>query len=539
MLKVVIADDERMICSLITQLLDWDALGFDIVGTAYTGIDAYQLITEHRPDVVISDIRMPGFDGLELIKRTKEAGIMSEFIMISGFKQFEYAQTAMKYGVKYYLLKPIEEDKLREIVIEIKEKIQDENQHIQYRKQLETEIKETRDKMKKRFLTSLLFEKSTVNNKEIADKNFVNQEYNTKFEDGVYQAIFVKLDVADASEESVYSFISEIEKEIDAGIDVCEEYITSTTHSGAIVLLNYKIEEELKVRKKIEELYERTKSYVEQFKDFSVVIGVGEKANSFYQVDDCLRTATDAIKYRIKIKDKGIIYYEQYDFEDYDIENIIPVKKQQDYISKIVAGDEDGAVECLQSTIREIRYAQKRYSPVLYFDTLITYVNVLTDYCKQYNYITEEYEERLQKWNAIVDNLNSEQKLFDVTENFIRKTILDIETEKREKDIKPIRIVKKYIEENYMQDVSLNQLAEVVDMNASYLSSVFKKETGMTYSDYLTQCRIQNASKLLVETNMSINEIASRSGYQDSRYFSKQFLKQVGLKPSEYRKLYS
>ena len=124
MLKVVIADDEKMICSLISQLLDWKALDIEIVGMAYTGIDAFEMIITKEPDIVISDIRMPGYDGLELIKRIKEAGIEAEFVMISGFKQFEYAQNAMKYGVKYYLLKPIEEEKLLEIIQEIKETIQ-------------------------------------------------------------------------------------------------------------------------------------------------------------------------------------------------------------------------------------------------------------------------------------------------------------------------------------------------------------------------------------------------------------------------------
>lgn len=142
MLKVVIADDEKMICSLISQLLDWKALDIEIVGMAYTGIDAFEMIITKEPDIVISDIRMPGYDGLELIKRIKEAGIEAEFVMISGFKQFEYAQNAMKYGVKYYLLKPIEEEKLLEIIQEIKETIQKKKAHDIYEKELKLEVKE-------------------------------------------------------------------------------------------------------------------------------------------------------------------------------------------------------------------------------------------------------------------------------------------------------------------------------------------------------------------------------------------------------------
>ena len=163
----------------------------------------------------------------------------------------------------------------------------------------------------------------------------------------------------------------------------------------------------------------------------------------------------------------------------------------------------------------------------------------MTDYCKQQDLYSEEYERNLKKWNVSTDNIRSEKMLLAVTEELIRETLEYAAEEKKSKDIKPIGEIKKYIEENYMEEISLGQLAELVDMNASYLSSVFKKETGMTYSEYLILCRVKQASRLLVETNLSIGEIAHQSGYQDARYFSKQFSKQVGLKPSEYRKLYS
>ena len=119
MLKVLITDDEQMICNLIANILDWEDMGFQIIGMANTGTDAFDIIQKEKPDVVISDIRMPGYDGIQLIQKTAEAGIQAVFVMISGYKQFEYAQNAMKYGVKYYLLKPISEEKLRETMTEI------------------------------------------------------------------------------------------------------------------------------------------------------------------------------------------------------------------------------------------------------------------------------------------------------------------------------------------------------------------------------------------------------------------------------------
>ena len=537
MLKVLIADDEKMICSLISQLLDWNALGYEIVGMAYTGVDAYEMIREEQPDVIIADIRMPGYDGIELIKRTKEAGIEAEFVMISGFKQFEYAQNAMKYGVKYYLLKPIEEDKLQEIAEEIKDAILSRKQHDHYRNQLELEIQETRDKMKKRFLTSMLF--GEQESRKIADCNSINQEYSTSFKEGVFQAVFIKVDTDGGEEESIGSMIEKLEKYTDILGDVCEEHITTEMHSGIITLVNYKFEQEALVRKKIEEMYEEIKKYIDRFEGFSVVLGVGRKMDHFLESNLCLKTAIDAIKYRIRISNTNIIYLENYQFEPYDINKIVTEGKKQAYLSKVVSGDIRGAQECLAATLREIRYSGGSYSPILFFDILIAYVDLLTDYCKQQDLYSEEYERNLKKWNVSTDNIRSEKMLLAVTEDLIRETLEYAAEEKKSKDIKPIREIKKYIEENYMEEISLGQLAELVDMNASYLSSVFKKETGMTYSEYLILCRVKQASRLLVETNLSIGEIAHQSGYQDARYFSKQFSKQVGLKPSEYRKLYS
>lgn len=538
MLKVIVADDEKMICLLIAHLLDWEKHGFEITGMAYSGPEAFEMITRHRPDIVISDIRMPGFDGLELIKKTKDAGINTEFVMISGFRQFEYAQNAMKYGVKYYLLKPIEEDKLLEIIEEIKAQIFAARRKADYENHLELEVRETRDLMKKRFLTSMIYLEHPQQPTEIEeDRNEVNRKYRTNFKEGIYRAVFVKLDTEE--EEEIDSIIAEIEKRIRILEEVCEEQIMAETHSGVITLCNYEAEREGEVLCAIETLYENVKEYVEQFVGFSVVLGVGKKEKHFFDSNRCIRSAIDAIKYRIRFPETGLIYADDYHFEAYRLEDIVNSGRQNEFLSRVEAGDAESAVEFLRSLMREIRYGEKNYSPVYYFDMLISYVNILADYCKKNDYCKEEVQNLLKKWNVRADNVRSEKMLFDITQEAVREVMEGIAKEKKEKDAKPIRILKQYIEEHYMQEISLGQMADMVDMNASYLSSMFKRETGMTYSEYLFSCRVKQASRLLVETGKSIGEIAKECGYQDARYFSKQFSKLVGLKPSEYRKLYS
>ena len=111
-LKVVIADDEVRICQLIQALIDWDSMGMKVVGIAHNGEEACEMVRQTQPDILITDIRMPGCSGLELVKRVKELDSALEVIIISGYAHFEYAQQAISYGVGHYLLKPVNKGEL-------------------------------------------------------------------------------------------------------------------------------------------------------------------------------------------------------------------------------------------------------------------------------------------------------------------------------------------------------------------------------------------------------------------------------------------
>ena len=114
MLKVLLADDEEIICRMLCKLINWEARGMEIVGMAGTGIEAVQMMEQLAPDIVISDVRMPGMDGLQLVEKGKELGLDIDYIIMSGYKHFEYAYTALNLGVIYYLLKPINQTELEE-----------------------------------------------------------------------------------------------------------------------------------------------------------------------------------------------------------------------------------------------------------------------------------------------------------------------------------------------------------------------------------------------------------------------------------------
>ena len=119
MIGVLIADDEKNICLMIQKMIHWEDYGMEVIGIVHNGIEAMQMIETQRPQLVISDIRMPGYDGLALVKRTRELNLETDFIIISGYKQFEYAHTAINLGVENYLLKPIDQGELQKVLKKI------------------------------------------------------------------------------------------------------------------------------------------------------------------------------------------------------------------------------------------------------------------------------------------------------------------------------------------------------------------------------------------------------------------------------------
>jgi two-component system response regulator YesN len=536
-LKVLITDDEQMICNLIANILDWEDMGFQIIGMANTGTDAFDIIQKEKPDVVISDIRMPGYDGIQLIQKTAEAGIQAVFVMISGYKQFEYAQNAMKYGVKYYLLKPISEEKLRETMMEIGRELDVKQQKIVEERHLRRKVQEARDKMKRRFLTTVLAANEKDNLESDISRNAVNAEYNTEFKDGEYRAVFVKVDIRGAVGKSAEYLQDKIEQYVEKFGKDFSESISTYTHSGIVVLFNYKNEDEEEIKRKIEELWTDLDDYVKNFEGFSVVIGVSEATGQFKETRKCIVESMDAVKYRIKNPESKILYYDEFDYQRRPVGTIITPVKRQNYLAKIESGSAEDAAACIDEAVRMIRYEITNYSPVMLYDTLIYYVDLLNKTLDKAQ--KEKMEEYFEQWNERIDNERTELKLTEATKAYVTKVIQYVQEEKKDKDIRPVREVKTYLEENYHQEISLNDLADIVSLNASYLSALFKKETGMTYTEYVMFCRLEKAKELLADTGKSIAEIADAVGYHDTRHFSKLFTRNIGLKPSEYRKLYS
>lgn len=173
--KLIVADDEDKVCKLICNVIDWDVLDVEIVDTANTGYEAYDKIRKYRPDIVLTDIKMPGLDGIELIEKVKNDGIETSFVIISGFRQFEYAKSAFKFDVCDYILKPIDEKELYNTIKRVIGKIEQQSKIIYVHDSLKHELKLARQEAFNRLIT---------NPYEI-NENILNEFYKNNFDAGV------------------------------------------------------------------------------------------------------------------------------------------------------------------------------------------------------------------------------------------------------------------------------------------------------------------------------------------------------------------
>ena len=193
MLKAFIVDDEKKICLLLQNLIDWNQLGIQIVGVFNNGLDAYNNALEKSPDIIITDIRMPDIDGLELIRKIRENGIPSHFILISGYKEFKYAKTAMQYGVMNYLLKPINKDDLTRSLQSICKLIEEDNTVTQQKESLAISLKISAPKVRHQFFSEMYKE----NHDLPCCIERINSEYLFHFSEGLFRIVLIRCDLDD------------------------------------------------------------------------------------------------------------------------------------------------------------------------------------------------------------------------------------------------------------------------------------------------------------------------------------------------------
>lgn len=533
-MKVLIADDELKICQLIKFLVDWDLLEMEVVGMAQNGLEALEKTRSLRPDIIIADIRMPGMGGLELIEEVKKIDDNIEYIVISGYRDFEYAHKAINLGVTNYLLKPIDKKELFESLLKIKERYANKTTQQTKDEKLKSFEIIDRNRKRKQFIENIV-EKRNIDDSSLSLSE-INEMYKYSFDDLNYQIIMIKIDgMKKKQKESIHFIKEKIVEVLSSLLSDCNEWEFYFKESYCNILINYD-ENVFSERKTTRKTLDSLLTQRDLFKDIQITIGVGSLLESISKINTSVKTARLAIAQRLVCGTNQVIYgddinfdteifknfLQQFDKEFYralEMQDILEVKKVIENLRESVLSKEDitgyEIIQLSKQVVNSYIFSLKLYVPTTISDGLFETFILEVEEC------------------ATVD------EVFDYLSKIIIENFELALLEKLKMDIKPIRQAKDYINKHYAEAISLEILSDEVGFSTAYFSTMFKNEVGLNFSEYLLNVRMEKAKEFLKETKFSVSEVCQKVGYSDIKYFTKKFIQYTNLKPNEYRKLYS
>ncbi len=526
MYTVLLVDDEEEVIQVIMRKINWEELGFSVIGSAGNGVKALELVEEYQPDVLVTDIKMPYMDGMELSNRVKTEFPATKILLFTGFDEFEYAKEAIHLEVEEYILKPVSSAELKSVFSQLKVKL---DQEISEKRNVET--------LQKYYLESLPLLRADF--------------YSGLIEGRVH-------------EDEISRYLSDCQIEFPGPFFCCLViHISSSQEDGTIdpLLLAPSVREHAKERlgKKWQaksfaylgntvfilqlgsenEIWELTDEcdrlcrYAERMLGAVVTVGIGQICENILELPRSYSSAREAVSYRAVYGASRAI----------NIREIVPQK-----MDRSVASSETELSDLFRmirvGSKEEITEAVNRY----FLRTSFTEKPLQQHYMERMELLSMLL--RFSANNGIAMGEETEDmgslygSLLDMDPEALKNWLLEISFSFREQLIRVrsssteslVTRAMEYVQNHYADaNLSLDVICASLGVSNSYFSTVFKKETGNSFIGYLTDYRLDRAARLLIETSEKSYMIANQVGYSDPNYFSYVFKKRFGASPSKYR----
>ena len=538
MIRVVVADDEYKVCQLICQLIDWEGMGMRLVGTASNGLEALQMIEAEKPDLVLTDIRMPGFDGMELLKRARTINPDMEFIIISGYSHFEYAQTAIRYGVSDYILKPVNKDTLNATLHKVRQR------YLEHKTQAEEDLEQQKQEAATQARLREILWQDLETGKIPGNLEAFNEKYRYHFEGGLFQIFLIQADVKE-NRHLNEDYVSNVMEVLSGKLEgLFERHISPLCIDSEIFykdrrasgILNYREENGGKLRDALETLISSLSMELHVFEHMRFHLSVGHAVHAVPELARCMEEAKLAMGQRLLIRNNLFLEEvpENAGFEEDSLYQTFSKIARQcldlqkpEQMEEAVSGLHASALSLGLNGSQMLRLAQDAYRLFL----------LSSIFQEKFHFADRDGMEAQFYRKAVL--CSSRENLFSYLADTCRKNIEETVGWYEAEKMRPINQAKQYIQEHYAESLSLEEVSSQAGFSSSYFSTLFRKETGKNFLEYLTDVRIEEAKRLLRRSGDTIEQIGKAVGMNDYKRFSKTFKKITGISPKEYRNLYS
>lgn len=512
-MKVLIVDDEVIIRTGLSTVIDWKQSGFTILEPASSAEEALQRISAECPEIIFTDIRMTGKSGLDLIREVKQDCPDMEWIIISGYDEFAYAQQAIREGVSEYLLKTSRPDEIIHAALRAKDRLEK-------RKQTSFLGREKERMLNRSFLGSLFSAASGPDEEAIRELWERYPELRPE-KDGLLQIWIISAEDGDGgkdrNQDALYASVSSLLEET----LICEWL---PWHESLLLLVH--VQAPAAEWNTVEKVLRKASDKL----DCRLLAACGRGVNEARLLQEALKTAAAAKSYAWLRGNPGILRYEE--IEGRKGRRAICTHMEETALSTLLkSGDEEG-LRAWITDVAERLQKDEDATPA----TASAYLHSLL--LSGHRWL-ERAADSIGRSRPLPDKEEAVRLNLDADpreELFRRfKSMMD-QYRIMVADRTPVERAINYIHEHLEQSLSLGQVARHVHMHPNYLSEVFKRETGQNYIEFVTQAKLRQAMVLLSETPAKISEVAKRIGYEDIKYFNRLFKGFTGSTPSEYRK---
>ncbi|RDU23696.1 response regulator transcription factor [Anaerosacchariphilus polymeriproducens] len=519
--SIVLADDEQKILYGMRNGIEWEELGFTVVGTAQNGKEALELIEEYHPDLLISDIKMPFMDGMELSKTIHENYMNTKIILFSGWDDFEYARMAISYGVSEYIMKPINYDEMKRLLLHMYAEFEKEYDEKINRQRLENVYKASLSLFRQRFFSQLVT--GTIR-PEMIEQNVQNLDLNFS---SIFYLVAVKIRNDNSDDVLSELSIKETIREALEKVSVVHEF--SMYDKELYLLCTNKLHNIEKITKTLEE----TSVLIEKIFSSSISCGIGSHCREFEDIPNMYTQTIEALEYNLVIKGECYTYYN----------DILPLAKKVNDWSGEVGAIEHIITSCTEEELwLEVerileKIHQAHYNLNEYQVVILEIVFAIARLYKKYQITTDEEFSGSKKMAVKILSLDTGEELDNWLANYcmlIRSLI-----QKKQIDNNTILVdkAKTYVQEYFADPgLSVEVICSELHVSSSHFSKIFKQETGMTFLNYLIGIRMDAAKRLLEKTDYKSHVIGEMVGYLEPNYFSYVFKKNCGVSPAKYRK---
>lgn len=536
MLKVFLVDDEKDIRLGLKTILQRDA-DCVIVGEASDGREALGALTQVNPDVLITDIKMPVMDGIELTKSISNAGLNVKVVALSGYDEYKYVREAMKVGAVDYLLKPVDKAALIELLEKISEKIEGERIKKHQIESFSQKIYDNLEIISEKFLIDLI-RGNGPDSKQMESL----KEFGCLFSD-IFLFTLIRTDGMIRFEKQMYDKFS-----ISSNNSLKEQLkklLPDTFHGCSFILAEYK--------GKLGMLITVSKDLCETFlQNLHIMLNI--LRDELLERTGLGFTAGISTVYH-KISETSVAYHQaafalQEGFYN-NTEKILTYSREKSIYNDLAEAALTDSISSLSNSIELGDVINTRRKIEAIFNLIKNY-KVSPDRCRELlRFVILRICATHQEFRQVVENCTSDEfdliyhiekeDTFGDLLNYLNKALCSmlqyINNERLHRSKKIIEIVKDYIHSHYSQEISLKCLADYVHLSPNYLSDLFKNEVGKNYIDYLIEVRINAAKKFLSQHDIKVYEVGHRVGYDDPASFNRAFKKIVSVSPAEYKKL--